>query len=154
MRARTNVRSIYVCVCVGRDMEGNGFFPYKIETTSLRSLSVSLSLSLSLSFTAATVAERAFTERLLITLFMPGDRTVERLTFVRPLQRGSALYGIVPRPKTVLYAVNLLKFNSPPLNIRRGFINGNTLLAINSAACRVRQGGVGGGRGKNTQLIY
>jgi len=75
---------------------------------------------------------------------MPGDRTVERLTLVRPLQQGSALYEIVPRPKAVLYAVNLLKFNSPPLNNRRGFINGNTLLAINSAACRVHHGGVGG----------
>jgi len=32
------------------------------------------------------------------------------------------LYGIVPRPKAVLYAVNLPKFNRPPLNERRTFI--------------------------------
>jgi len=131
------------------------FSPTKLKTF-YPSFAVSSSFAAACTAAAAdAVAERAFTERLLITLFMPGDWTVERLTLVRPLRRGSALYEIVPQPKAVLYAVNLLKFNSPRLNNRRGFINGNTLLAINSAACRVHHGGVleslvAGWRGRNT----
>jgi len=138
---------LYIHTYIGRDVEGNDFFsPTKLKTFSP-------SCADSCTFAAVAVAERAFTERLLITLFMPGDRTVERLTLVRPLQRGSALYEIVPRPKAVLYAVNLPKFNSPPLNNRRGFINGNTLLAINSAACRVHHVGDGGGKTHTVNLF-
>lgn len=70
-----------------------------------------------------------YTERLLITLFMPGDRTVERLTLPtcpRRRRHRRSPCGIVSRPKAVLYAVNLLKFNSPPPppNNRQRFING------------------------------
>jgi len=146
----TRICAVYMSVYTYIYRKGCGrkwfFSPTKLKTFSP-------SFADSCTFAAVAVAERAFTERLLITLFMPGDRTVERLTLVRPLQRGSALYEIVPRPKAVLYAVNLPKFNSPPLNNRRGFINGNTLLAINSAACRVHHVGDGGGKTHTVNLF-